>query len=372
MKKNLTLFFFSLIFSAFLIYFLVFCWVSIFKKYKDVNNFKNLDILNFHKTNSDKLHHLRGKYWPHSKKVDLANKEDYLFTIVKEYAPEKKNILIQGDSWAEYMIFKNNLKNSVDKISQERNIGLINAGVSSFSPSNMKVQYEILEENYKIKPDYLIAIIDQTDIGDELCRYKNKILENVDGSVKQIKREYNTGATLDYSKYYSISEILLSKKSLINFHITNHYFYKTFKELQIKLLNLKNEGWKNRNNYRCKFDQIQKYLFSLDNSEKEYFKERVSQYFTFLDSKQYLKKIFIVTFPHEKHIKNIYNSNVSNIIDEIKLNKKIKHLNFTEIIKNGNFDTKNIYDATDSASHLTEEAHIIYVKKIFDMIYASF
>ncbi len=113
-------------------------------------------------------------------------------------------------------------------------------------------------------------------------------------------------------------------------------------------------------------------MFSLDNSEKEYFKERVSQYFTFLDSKQYLKKIFIVTFPHEKHIKNIYNSNVSNIIDEINLSKKIKHLNFTEIIKSGNFDIKNIYDATDSASHLTEEAHIIYVKKIFDMIYASF
>ena len=41
----------------------------------------------------------------------------------------------------------------------------------------MKVQYEILEEKYDLKPDYLISIIDQTDIGDELCRYKHNIVE---------------------------------------------------------------------------------------------------------------------------------------------------------------------------------------------------
>ena len=38
-----------------------------------------------------------------------------------------------------------------------RDIGLINGGTSSFSPSPMKVQYEILERRYKIKPDFVVV-----------------------------------------------------------------------------------------------------------------------------------------------------------------------------------------------------------------------
>ena len=38
----------------------------------------------------------------------------------------------------------------------------------------MKLQFEILKEDFNIHPDIVVAYIDQTDIGDEICRYKNK------------------------------------------------------------------------------------------------------------------------------------------------------------------------------------------------------
>ena len=38
----------------------------------------------------------------------------------------------------------------------------------------MKLQYEILKKDFNIHPDIVIAYIDQTDIGDEICRYKKK------------------------------------------------------------------------------------------------------------------------------------------------------------------------------------------------------
>ena len=110
MKKNLILLSFSLIASIVIVYLLVFAWVIILEKYKSPHNFTNSDTMNFHKKYSNQLHHVRGKYWPHQSLVDLK-KEDYLFTKTENFSKNKrKNILIQGDSWAEYLIYKKNLR----------------------------------------------------------------------------------------------------------------------------------------------------------------------------------------------------------------------------------------------------------------------
>ena len=61
----------------------------------------------------------------------------------------------------------------------KKKVGFINAGIASYSPSLMNLQLDVLEQDFKIFPDVIIAYIDQTDIGDENCRYKNnKIYKN--------------------------------------------------------------------------------------------------------------------------------------------------------------------------------------------------
>lgn len=368
MKKNLLLFFFSLIFSFIFVYLLVFVWVSTLEKYKDKNNFTNLEELNFHEKYSNQIHHLRGNNWPHHKRNILQTKEDFLFSTFAPFKEEQKNYLIQGDSWAEYMVTKDKVYESLMNIVREKDIGLINSGISSYSPSPMKVQYKILEEQYKIKPNYLIAIIDQTDIGDELCRYKHNIIEDKNGNVDYINREINTGAVMDVSKYYAFSKIILEKNNFINFHITNYYFYKAFNQIKTRIYNLKKFGFKNSGNYKCEFQQIQKYLFNLSNDDRNYFKKRIQEYINYLDSKPYLKKIFIVTFPHKKHLEKSYKINVSDIINELSLSKKFEHINFMELINNNKFDKDKIYEFNDPASHLNHEAHALYVKTIFKII----
>lgn len=367
MKKNLAAVFFSLIFSFLLIYILVFSWVSIFEKFKNKNNFSSIENLNFHEKYANQMHHLRGK-WPDYKKNTSWKKEDYLFTIFSEYKKNKKNYLIQGDSWAEYMVFKGSVNKRLKKIVEDKKIGLINSGVASFSPSPMKVQYDLLEKEYGIKPDYVISIIDQTDLGDELCRYKNNIVNNKDGSVKSINREFNTGALMDSSKFYAFSRILLEKDKFINFHVTNYYFYKSYYQLKAKIYNLVKNGYQNRGNYKCEFQQIQKYLFNLDVQDKNYFKKRTIEYFEYLAQKNYLKKIFIVTFPHDNHLKGNYKINISNIINELKLPSKVDHIDFNEIIKKNEFEKNNIFEPNDPASHLNEKAHALYIEKVFEII----
>ena len=119
---------------------------------------------------------------------------------------------------------------------------------------------------------------------------------------------------MDASKYYAFSRIILEKKKFINFHITNYYFLKTFNELKTRISYIKKLGFKESNSYQCKFQQIQKYLYSLDEQDKNYFKKRTQEYFDYLNSKKYLKKVFVVTFPHKKHLSGEYKVNISKII----------------------------------------------------------
>ena len=100
----------------------------------------------------------------------------------------------------------------VQNFKSEKKIGFVNAGVGSYSPSLMSVQLDVLEEDFKIFPSIIIAYIDQTDIGDENCRYKNnKTYKN--GILKSVRPENH----LMYRDLFNFTEIYgLSKISLSN------------------------------------------------------------------------------------------------------------------------------------------------------------
>ena len=117
------------------------------------------------------------------KKLNLMN----IFTLqLLALNQVKKNILFHGDSWSEQLtaleetdIRYLKARNFVKDFSEINNLGFINAGITSYSPTLMKLQLEILEKDFDITPNIVIAYIDQTDIGDENCRYKNnRIFKN--------------------------------------------------------------------------------------------------------------------------------------------------------------------------------------------------
>ena len=114
--KNIYLVVLSFLFSLFLIYLLLFSWVSIQKKYISKHNFTNNQILKFHKYYSNKLHHLRGKHF----EIETGKKEDYIFTVISKFSDSKINFLIQGDSWAEYLITKTRTKDKLLEISKKK------------------------------------------------------------------------------------------------------------------------------------------------------------------------------------------------------------------------------------------------------------
>ena len=65
----------------------------------------------------------------------------------------------------------------------------------------MMVQYATLENDFNIKPSIVVAYIDQTDIGDEICRYKDLRVLDKKNNLIAVKNEFYTRRIYDYAQY---------------------------------------------------------------------------------------------------------------------------------------------------------------------------
>ncbi len=379
MKKKSFLFF-TTIFSFIFIYIFFYIYTFVNLEKNILQRFHSLESLNFHEKYSNKIHHLRS-----FKEIKKLKYSEYLYTVIEDFKSEKTNILFQGDAWAEQLINpegkEENLKGYIKKILKKNNLGFINSGIASFSPTLMKLQLQVLENDFKIFPDIIMAHIDQTDIGDENCRYKNKIkIKN--NEIKSVSEKKYTGKQYDNTKLYKESKILLKKQSKLikTFKIIN--FNAKYELIKFKNKNTKKisrilkYGYKNRKEIKC-YSKIHEYLVKSSSDEIAYFEKTVSDYINFVKKNDNVKKLFLVTFPHKNHIpklyesENLYKHNVSNIVDNlIKNDKKIFHLNFTKLIAEKKINNeKNNFFKNDPLAHINYDYYRnTYIKKLIDFV----
>ena len=380
-KKNFLTILVSTSLSIVICYFLFFLHIYNEELHKHPFLFKSIDTLNFNKNYYDKLHHLReidGR-WEVEGKPQI-----YLFSTIKKFSNGSKNVLFQGDSWIQ-QINEINYENSyklLHKFAEENNFGIINAGVASFSPSLMQLQFEILEKDFNFKPDIVVAYIDQTDFGDELCRYKHNRVYDENNILIAVKKENYSRAVYEHTKIFNISEITLLHDSTLTrtLKLTNFFIKYGFLRFIEKTKFIKKEGWKNRSKQKCAFREIRKYLVKSNAKEILYFESRVNDYINFLLNKQYVEKIILVTFPHHDHLfgytnlegkREYYKVNVSDIVEKkSKNNKKVYHLNFSKLISEGEINLdKNSFVDNDPGSHLKGEYHsTVFVQEIINLL----
>ena len=293
-KKNLFTILISTFLSILVLYFLYFAKIHFEHHEKVTNLFKTVDKLNFHRNYSNKLHHLRDS----DGRWEIKNKpENYLFSTVNAFTNNSKNILLLGDSWVEQITSNKASYEIISSFVKKNNHGLINAGVTSYSPSLMQLQYEILEKDFNIKPDLVVAYIDQTDIGDELCRYKDKRVFN-NNVLIAVNNENYSRATYDYTKIYNISEIALQNKQELKrtFKLTNFFIKYAFLRFVEKIKSIKKFGFSEYEISKCRYGEIRKYLVNSNNEEIKYFENRVKDFINFLYEKKYVKKNYYRIF----------------------------------------------------------------------------
>tara|TARA_Y100000816_G_C26086676_1_gene573564 strand:- start:1052 stop:1978 length:927 start_codon:yes stop_codon:yes gene_type:complete len=305
---------------------------------------------------------------------------------------------MQGDSWFEQINYPLNddaknhhdihnftlsdgdhkSLNYIKKWSQSKNIGVINAGTSSYSPSLMTVQLDVLEKDFNIYPNIIVAYIDQTDINDENCRYRhnkvykdNKLL-SVGGTTTLDRIAFN------YHRIIEISDIKYSSKkkylkvfdfanSEIIFRL-NKFFLRNF----YKISNI----FRNEKIEKC---SVYKKFTNKNLNEISYFKSSLKEYLNKAINKKTLDKIYLVSFPHLRNMKEIYEGTQQNIIDVSDLihevlnsdkeiySKKVEHINFSKLVK----EKRDLFAYDDflfDKIHLKKDAHKLFIGEIINRI----
>lgn len=333
MKKNIILLLFILIIGVFFLE--IFADRQI-KRLITRNGFTK-DLIIFYDRYYKVLHHL-GRL----NEVDANNPSSLIFDKI---GTGKSHVLVQGDSWAEQFRSKKSQKYLQEYLNQQKQYNFVLAGTGSYSPSVMTSQLNLLRNDFNFNPDFLIAVIDQTDIGDELCRYKN-LRKRVQGKIivepEPVESfEYNASfQIIDNFKMFFSDHFALFK---IAYFLKNKIIYKI-----------------NKNNYklRCGRNQI---LAPLENGikdhEKLYIIEILNDYFDEAFSSSKLKELIIVTHPHKRHLSNDFILDVGTLIQEAKeksiYRKKIKLVSFSEILKN--YSDNEIFIESDPYSHLNDD-----------------
>ena len=284
--KNSYLVIASCLMGIFLLYILLFIHTFFNFQNEFTYSFKSLENLNFHEKYSKKIHHIREEV-ALSLLFKKPKVEDLLFSTINELEGKKKIVLIQGDSWMVQLTSMSDQNfislDLVKKFGDKKKIGFINAGTSSYSPTLMNLQLDVLQEDFQIFPAIVIAYIDQTDIGDEICRYKNnKIYKN--GILKSVQPEAHLmyKDLFNYSQIYGLSRIYLNDNSKITktFQLINFKFKYNLTKSTIRFYRKhisRSKTNKDRLN-KCYWGEIEKYLIKPSESDIKYFTNSLKDY----------------------------------------------------------------------------------------------
>jgi len=376
MKKFIFIFL-SFFLSLIFIYLFLFIYYYLTYENKFKYNFQSLQNLNFYKKYSKKVNHLRyevATLQPDLDPLDQTTKrnilyygEDLLFNVLNDSSSNKLTLL-QGDSWFQQINEFDDVKNYIDD--SQKNVKFVNGGIASFSPSLMNIQFNILENDFNIKPEIVIAYIDQTDIGDEFCRYKNLRTFDKQGVLISVPYEkfptYKGAFNLHELIIFSEIDLKYKSKFIKTQKFINYRFIKSLekikKQYQKKII---------KNNYfeKCGGRKLDNYLRSANQEAIEHFELILNEYLNMLSKKKYLKKIFIVTHPHKLQITTSdYKLDVSDLVSKaIQAYPKVEHINFSKIInENLNFYSQDPW--LNDLIHLNQKGFFLFFKKILQTV----
>lgn len=309
----------------------------------------------FYRYYTDRLNHLRGFDLVAELPGGANIPENFIFTKIGN-AGEK--ILIQGDSWSDQMLRYPRSRQALESNAAKNHRQFIVAGTSSYSPSPMAAQFEILRKDFQINPSYVIATIDQTDIGDELFRYKKQISNNANGDliIKPFDKPTDPYYLGDEAKKLSI---LYGRQWALS-----------------KLTRLQLLKYQAEDNQRLidhgRWENIAKPLREgLSKDDRDYVENRINEYIQTVLKNGSVKKLLIVTHFHRLQLTGEYQLNVSALVKSVTQKSPYKDriilLDF-EPSHYKEHELTSLFVPGDVASHLNEKYHALYMQDILNQL----
>jgi hypothetical protein len=308
----------------------------------------------FYKKYAAELNHLRMFGFQESMHSDAdKSTTDFLYSKV---GGGKQTVVIQGDSWAEQMILGWPSFVALQIFSEKHDMQFIVAGTNSYAPSLMATQYRLLKQDFSIQPEIVVGMIDQTDIGDELCRYRSQRSKNKAG--EEIVLPYDGTAYVPYllTPYFELIEILDGPESPL------------FKLIKYRLVKSKT-----RAPGGCNLEVLAPLEGQLSASDREYVESRIDAYINeVFRTPNQIKKLVLVTHFHKKHETGEYKISVSELVRKTvnasAFKDRVTHLDFKpeDYLQE---DQARIFKKGDPYSHLTDYMHRkVFTAKILSVV----
>ena len=267
-----------------------------------------------------------------------------------------KNIWIFGDSWGTG-IKTNNIKNNIIATKLDGNFKNIRfIAESSWSPLLFRIAYNHRLNIYEETPDIVVFFIDQTDLGDDYCRYRPYVLRDKFGNLTGVVRsEFNEiGGSKRWSIHLAFAEhssgIKLTLQRLI------HSLYYSFVPGIIGLNDCSYDelmAWQVGKNYSPSGAPVENYL--------RYFKKTLSELAKNISENDKRTKVLYVTHDWAQHSlplnhKDRFDNNIKTIVlnhSEVNSRNSVHlHVSTAEY---DNVDLKQIYQyPSDRFSHLLD------------------
>ena len=345
----------------------------------------NTEVVSMYSNYIDKVNHIRSIY---AYKTANDSPTDLIFSTIREYKSNQENILIQGDSWAEQMLAETSFE-VIQTIADKNDYGLINAGTSSYSPSLMRSQLQILRDDFKIQPKHIVAIIDNTDMGDELCRYKDKQYVDESGNkyVHAFKKDeqneiyalwhFIEHQNIYYSNTFNLIKLFRMSMNSLDYRKGNFDLPESHKTRLERLSDLpvweasRIQSIVNKNRFdspKCGWNDISNPMINgVSFKDYKYLKSIINEYIeNVFDGNT--ESLYMVTHPHRGHINGEYKLSIKEIIEETIIESEFRDKIYLIDFKVLPGDL-NIFKANDEASHTTMDYHsAVYIPHIFKKI----
>ena len=277
-----------------------------------------------------------------------------------EYPQDK--VLITGDSWGEKFALDLKSFQTLEQYSRNSNVNITISGTGSYSPTLLGIQGRILNSDFGLTFDKAFIVIDNTDIGNELCSYKDVIYQDVEGLVnaRAFVAEDNQ-AVFNHQTMLRVSEIINSENlSLVKL------FQLSLKKLNNYIYKVGNYGGNNKREteFNCGWSQISHFLTDgMEEEELAYFNSTLDYLVEELRTTNQNMTIYLITIPHRGHVTGEYVLSTGSVIAEYLHNtvySNLFQLDLTEEINSllkADYQLDDIFIAGDLASHLTSFAH---------------
>jgi hypothetical protein len=305
------------------------------------------------------VHHVRGHlHLAGEEPIDL---ERLLFTTIAGFGPETRaNVLIHGDSWAEQASFGPS-RAYLEQVAAKDGLGIVAAGVSSYAPSPMTLQLRLLREEFDLWPTVVFGIVDQTDIGDELNRYTDRVFDDA-GRLIALDSRIAGAETFDYGGWGLRTTNVFSDAPALVKLIRHLGFQLDDYRLGRGRHDMPSYGW----------DDIKAPLDgAVTPAELDIFDQSLDRYIAEVFVDPNVDRLCLVTHPHRNHLLPEddpahypvdVRERVAAAVARSPWREQIVHTDFTADFAAvyGDRPAHELFQVDDPASHLTDAAHAAF------------